>query len=249
MIMESNDFSSRPGKENASEAGFKKDFVRGVRENNARKKIPDFAAEKYEDEEAIYENAAKEVEMEETVADSIEDNERRSSKGVAWLIGIVAVFAICMGIAAWVGHDDSPVAGHGDRGAAALSSAAGSDNAAAGQGASYYSVTEEVISVDSVEAAVSGAAGSVKNAVASAASNVKSAATKAAGSVSGAVGNAVSKAKAAVGSQSDEDRIEREAREVIQGDYGNNPERKEALGADYAAVQERVNEIIHGVHS
>lgn len=220
--MESNDFSSRPGKENASEAGFKKDFVRGVRENNARKKIPDFAAEEYEDE-------AKEVEMEETIADSIEDNEKRSGKGLAWLIGIVAVFAICMGIAAWVGHAGSHVAGHGER-TAALSATPGSANAS-GEGATYYSVTEEIISVDSVESAVSDAAGNVKNAMATAASGVKSAASK------------------AVGSQSDEDRIEREAREVIQGDYGNNPERKEALGADYAAVQERVNEILHGVAS
>ena len=42
-----------------------------------------------------------------------------------------------------------------------------------------------------------------------------------------------------------QDRIEKEALEVIHGDYGNNPTRAEKLGPDYAAVQARVNQLLH----
>lgn len=42
----------------------------------------------------------------------------------------------------------------------------------------------------------------------------------------------------------DDDRIEREARQVIHGDFGVNPGRKAKLGADYAAVQARVNQLL-----
>lgn len=42
-----------------------------------------------------------------------------------------------------------------------------------------------------------------------------------------------------------QDRIEKEALEVIQGAYGNNPIRAEKLGPDYAAVQARVNQLLH----
>ena len=34
------------------------------------------------------------------------------------------------------------------------------------------------------------------------------------------------------------------ARAVINGDYGNGEERKRRLGANYAAVQRRVNEML-----
>ncbi len=34
------------------------------------------------------------------------------------------------------------------------------------------------------------------------------------------------------------------ARRVINGDYGNGEERRQRLGADYDAVQRRVNEIL-----
>ena len=41
------------------------------------------------------------------------------------------------------------------------------------------------------------------------------------------------------------DRIEKEALEVIHGDYGNNPGRAQKLGADYDLVQARVNQLLH----
>ncbi|MDE6480373.1 MAG: hypothetical protein K2L45_08880 [Muribaculaceae bacterium] len=46
-------------------------------------------------------------------------------------------------------------------------------------------------------------------------------------------------------SKADMDRIEKEALEVIHGDYGNNPGRAQKLGPDYAAVQARVNQLLH----
>lgn len=45
--------------------------------------------------------------------------------------------------------------------------------------------------------------------------------------------------------KADQDRIEREALEVIHGDFGNNPGRKAKLGSDYAAVQAKVNQLLH----
>ncbi|MDE6543341.1 MAG: hypothetical protein K2K76_05185, partial [Muribaculaceae bacterium] len=50
---------------------------------------------------------------------------------------------------------------------------------------------------------------------------------------------------AAAMSKTDMDRIEKEALEVIHGDYGNNPGRAAKLGADYALVQARVNQLLH----
>ncbi|MDE7345565.1 MAG: hypothetical protein K2N48_02355 [Muribaculaceae bacterium] len=46
-------------------------------------------------------------------------------------------------------------------------------------------------------------------------------------------------------SKADMDRIEKEALEVIHGDYGNNPGRAQKLGADYQLVQARVNQLLH----
>ncbi len=60
---------------------------------------------------------------------------------------------------------------------------------------------------------------------------------------SGLVQPVKEKASAKV-SESDQARIEREAMEVIHGDYGDNPVRQAKLGKDYAAVQARVNEIL-----
>ena len=37
--------------------------------------------------------------------------------------------------------------------------------------------------------------------------------------------------------------IEKMAIEVVKGNYGNNPERRNRLGADYSVIQRRVNEM------
>ena len=38
--------------------------------------------------------------------------------------------------------------------------------------------------------------------------------------------------------------IEDQAHQVIRGVYGNNPERRQKLGAEYKAIQKRVNELM-----
>ena len=38
--------------------------------------------------------------------------------------------------------------------------------------------------------------------------------------------------------------VEEQARQVIRGRFGNNPERRRRLGADYAVIQKRVNEMM-----
>ena len=40
------------------------------------------------------------------------------------------------------------------------------------------------------------------------------------------------------------DNVEQEALNVIRGEYGNNPQRRSALGQDYDAVQRRVNQMM-----
>lgn len=74
----------------------------------------------------------------------------------------------------------------------------------------------------------------VSDAAAGAVSNAKA-------KVSGAVGNAAAAASTDVSAAT----IDAEARRVIHGDFGNGAQRKAALGSHYAAVQQRVNELLH----
>ncbi len=148
--------------------------------------------------------------------------ERRSNeavKGAAWLLGIVAIFAVAILFAWIVGSHTSPIQNRGaDR--------------------QLYSQTQGRETTEAREytpaqfMAVLIPAGTTKTAPASAASGRN-------------VTKATSESKTSSLSAADEDRIEREAREVIHGDFGDNPGRKAKLGADYAAVQARVNEILH----
>lgn len=43
-----------------------------------------------------------------------------------------------------------------------------------------------------------------------------------------------------------QEEIEKLAKEVIRGNYGNGQDRKDALGDDYQQIQDRVNEILQG---
>lgn len=123
-------------------------------------------------------------------------NERLSNnavKGMAWLLGIVAVFAVCILVAWMCNINDSP-----------MSSRLASSEAA-------------------LKTPVNAAKTSLKTIAAKTSSAVASSATT---------------------MQADKDRIEKEALEVIHGDYGNNPGRAEKLGVDYAQVQARVNQLM-----
>ncbi|MDE5949100.1 MAG: hypothetical protein K2G86_10070 [Prevotella sp.] len=50
-------------------------------------------------------------------------------------------------------------------------------------------------------------------------------------------------ARLSTGSFSSAD-VDNQARQVIKGVYGNNPERRQKLGVDYEAIQKRVNELM-----
>lgn len=151
-------------------------------------------------------------------------NERHSSKavkGVAWLFGIVAVFAVAI-LLTWIVGRHSPI------------------NYRSAERQTYAMSQKSTLKVQPGTSAEKANAKFI--AVLKPAKDAKSSAANA---------KAVAKASAAASSsltavsQADMDRIERVAREVIHGDFGDNPGRKAKLGADYAAVQARVNQILH----
>lgn len=149
-------------------------------------------------------------------------------KGVAWLLGIFGIFGLCLLFAWLVGKDNSPMSSHGDRFALVQKYAPEKldFNSIHQQKANpnafvafvYYKKPGKVVIPDV----------SIKT-KASAPTAAKLATVPASTSQTTAYN----------------DRIEREAREVLHGDFGNNPERMKALGADYAAVQQRVNTILN----
>ena len=92
--------------------------------------------------------------------------------------------------------------------------------------------------------------GKTKDAVSGAASATKAYATDAVNAVGTAAGNAADQASHALGTASaatdaSAAQIEDEARRVIHGEFGNGAQRRQALGSHYAAVQHRVNELMH----
>ncbi|MDE6094681.1 MAG: hypothetical protein K2G52_00660 [Muribaculaceae bacterium] len=170
--------------------------------------------------------------------------ERLSSgavKGSAWLLGIVGVFAVAILVAWLVGMHDSPLSSRSDARQAAALSAVGTPLDPSLSMRSAQTPTQFVaILIPSGGTGVSQNVGKKSSDVSGdAASSVN-----ASSSVAVTAGTSSSSSSSSA-SAADEDRIEKEAREVIQGDFGDNPERKLKLGGDYAAVQERVNEILH----
>lgn len=146
-------------------------------------------------------------------------------KGTAWLLGIVGVFAVAVLIAWFIGRHDSPLSSRSDaRMAAALTEPQMPLNPTLALQSAQTPV--QFIAILVPAGSQSAAAPALKSQ--KPAKVVKRSTT----------------ASAKTLTSTDEDRIEREAREVINGEFGNNPERKVKLGADYAAVQERVNEIL-----
>lgn len=167
--------------------------------------------------------------------------ERLSSgavKGSAWLLGIVGVFAVAILVAWLVGMHDSPLSSRSDARQAAALSAVGTPLDPSLSMRSVQTPTQFVAIL-----IPSGGAGVSQNVGKQTSDISGDAASSANASSSVAVTSGTSSSSSA--SAADEDRIEKEAREVIQGDFGDNPERKLKLGGDYAAVQERVNEILH----
>ncbi len=149
-----------------------------------------------------------------------EKHANEAVKGVAWLFGIVAVFALAI-LITWIIGSQSPFLDLSiERQAATLAH----QQPLRGQ----VSKIPEKTTAQFMAILVPNNGTQTPN-------------TKTAEATTETTANSSSTAM----SQADLDRIEREAREVIHGDFGVNPGRKAKLGADYAAVQARVNEILH----
>lgn len=136
-------------------------------------------------------------------------------KGGAWLLGILGVFAVCLLIAWVIDMNHSPFSSLASR-----------------------SVTKHTEIQHSPAVNPQASTQLMAIVVPAAAPNTQAAAPTA---------KAVKlvKTTSATTTQADQDRITREALEVIHGDFGNNPGRRAKLGADYAAVQAKVNQLLH----
>ncbi len=163
-------------------------------------------------------------------------------KGAAWLAGIVGLFALAIVIAAAfdLSPTPSPAKAHSANYAAkqAYISSQGS-NAASYDGKyanGFAKFNTQPVVLKSITVIATEPAQSSKLAI-------KAPATQAPAPQKSAMAQAP--AKAAIMSKADMDRIEKEALEVIHGDYGNNPGRAQKLGADYDLVQARVNQLLH----
>lgn len=152
-------------------------------------------------------------------------------RGAAWLLSIFGIFGVCLFLAWLVGKDNGPLSSRGDRFAKeSLYSPSGLNLGRYSKGMKpRASAPQTMLTFVYFEEPASGVlpGADVRNRVAVPSKLSTSASSSSAGSA-----NAY------------DDRIEREAREVLRGDYGNNPGRQKSLGADYSAVQARVNHIL-----
>ncbi len=166
-------------------------------------------------------------------------------KGAAWLAGIVGLFALAIVIAAAfdLSPTPSPAKPHSENYAAkqAYISSPNGGNTASYDGKyanTFAKLNSQPVVLKSITVIAQEPAQSSKLAL-------KAPATKAPAPEKSAMAQAPANAKAATMTKADMDRIEKEALEVIHGDYGNNPGRAQKLGADYDLVQARVNQLLH----
>lgn len=161
-------------------------------------------------------------------------------KGAAWLAGIVGLFALAVVIAAAFDLSPTPSPAKQSSGRYATQKAYISAPASAGQSAasnSQYAASQAQFGSQPVMLQSITVIGLEPSNPANAAAKVSAQPAKLAAKAPAASATQMSKA--------DMDRIEREALEVIHGDYGNNPGRAQKLGADYKLVQARVNQLLH----
>ena len=151
--------------------------------------------------------------------------ERLSSgavKGSAWLLGIVGVFAVAILVAWLVGMHDSPLSSRSDARQAAALSAVGTPLDPSLSMRSVQTPTQFVaILIPSGGKGVSQNVGKQTSDISGDAASSANASSSVAVTSGTSSSSSASAASAAY-----EDRIEKEAREVIQGDFGDNPERK-----------------------
>ena len=184
-------------------------------------------------------NTELEAEMFDNGPDSKSEREGdRAMKGAAWLAGIVGLFALAVVIAAAFDLGPTPSPAKQPQASAMMQKAYMSSPGYNGYGASSnakYAGTQSQFDSQPVVLQSITVIGMEPSNPANAVAKVSAAPAKLAAKASSAPEM----------SKADMDRIEREAREVIHGDYGNNPSRAQKLGADYELVQARVNQILH----
>ncbi len=173
-------------------------------------------------------------------------------KGAAWLAGIVGLFALAIVIAA--AFDLSPTPSPAKPQSAkyatqqqAFISSPGATNAPSYDGKyanTFAKFDAQPVVLKSITIIAKEPAKAFTNVAPKAKAPVAAAKTAVA-PVKAAVAQAPAATPASTMSKADMDRIEKEALEVIHGDYGNNPSRAQKLGADYDLVQARVNQLLH----
>ena len=168
----------------------------------------------------------------------------RALKGAAWLAGIVGLFALAIVIAAAFDLSPTPSPAKPHQARPAMQQAYISSPGSASSAAAYtnYASSQSLFNTKPVILKSITVIGLEPSNPANAAAKVAAAPAKMAAKASVAKPQAN---PAASMSKADMDRIEKEALEVIHGDYGNNPGRAQKLGADYDLVQARVNQLLH----
>ncbi len=171
----------------------------------------------------------------------------RAMKGAAWLAGIVGLFALAVVIAAAFDLSPTPSPAKPYHARTAMQKAYISSPGAAGKASATaanmkYSASQSQFASQPVTLQSITVIGLEPTNPANAVAKVAASPAKLAAKASTVTPQA---APASSMSKADMDRIEREALEVIHGDYGNNPGRAQKLGADYALVQARVNQLLH----
>lgn len=169
----------------------------------------------------------------------------RAMKGAAWLAGIVGLFALAVVIAAAFDLSPTPSPAKPIQERTAMQKAYISSPGSSGQTATsntQFALTQPQFDSRPVILKSITVIGLEPSNPANAAAKVSATPAKLAAKPS--VTNPQPTTPASM-SKADMDRIEKEALEVIHGDYGNNPGRAQKLGADYALVQARVNQLLH----
>lgn len=164
-------------------------------------------------------------------------------KGMAWLLGIVGVFALAILIAWMCNINKSPLDSYMASSEMALKNPTVTKPVAANQfKVSALISSETAMNTITAQKTTATAATSLQTAATNTTEVVSPAAqTSQTANVEATTVNTQNVELSAT----DKDRIEQEALEVIHGDFGNNPMRAKKLGADYALVQARVNQLLH----
>ncbi|MDE5870583.1 MAG: hypothetical protein K2H22_01365, partial [Muribaculaceae bacterium] len=168
----------------------------------------------------------------------------RAMKGAAWLAGIVGLFALAVVIAAAFDLSPTPSPAKPYHARTAMQKAYISSPGSAGSDAASnerYSSAQTQFNTRPVILKSITVIGLEPSNPANAAAKVSDTPAKLAAKASAVAPKATT---ATSMSKADMDRIEKEALEVIHGDYGNNPGRAQKLGADYELVQARVNQLL-----